>query len=81
MKDVYQILEQKQADLERVRREFESLQVVAPLLSDDATTEELTKKPTTAEKASSDDDASEATGTKGLFSSMASTRSGFWTRK
>jgi len=36
VKDVYQILEQKQADLVRVRRELESLQIVAPLLSDDA---------------------------------------------
>jgi hypothetical protein len=76
MKNVYQILEQKEADLNRVRRELESLQVVASLLSD----EEPAKKPTSAEKAPLDED-SEATGTKGLFSSVASTRSGFWTRK
>jgi len=79
MKDVYQILEQKEADLDRVRRELESLQMVASLLSDDAT-EQLTKKPAIAEKPSLEDD-SEATGTKGLFSSITSTRSTFWTRK
>lgn len=79
MKDVYQVLEKKQADLNRVRREFESLQVVAPLLSDDVT-DESTKKPTSGEKVPLDDDL-EGTGTKGLFSSMASARSGFWSRK
>jgi hypothetical protein len=79
MKDVYQILEQKEADLTRVRRELESLQVVASLLTDE-TREEPAKKPTSGEKPPLDED-SEATGTKGLFSSVASTRSGFWTRK
>ena len=79
MKDVYQILEQKQADLDRVRRELESLQVVASLLCDDAT-EDPTKKPTAAEKPPLNEN-SEATGTQGLFSSIGSTRPGFWTRK
>jgi len=78
MKDVYQMLEQKQADLDRVRRELESLQLIVPLLSEDAT-EEPARKPTSAEKPLDED--SEATGTRGLFSSIASTRSSFWTRK
>jgi len=79
MKNVYEILEQKQADLDRVRRELESLKLVAPLLSDE-TTEEPTKKPTSAEKSAFEND-SEATGTGSLFSSVAATRSSFWTRK
>ena len=34
MKDVYEILKQKEADLARVSREVESLRTVAPLLQD-----------------------------------------------
>jgi hypothetical protein len=44
MKDVYEVLHQKEADLARVRREIESLHLVASLLSDDLTSEEQTKK-------------------------------------
>jgi hypothetical protein len=36
MKDAYEVLQQKEADLARVRHEIESLQVVASLLSVDA---------------------------------------------
>lgn len=35
MKDVCQLLIQKEADLARVRKELESLNIVAPLLTDD----------------------------------------------
>lgn len=35
MKDAYEVLEQKEADLSRVRQEIESLRIVAPLLVDD----------------------------------------------
>jgi len=68
MKDVYQILEQKEADLDRIRCEIESLRLVAPLLSDD--TQETIKKPTSAEKPI--EKGSEATGTGSLFSSISS---------
>ena len=34
MKDAYAILEQKEADMARVRREIESLRIVAPLLEE-----------------------------------------------
>ena len=44
MKDVYEVLHQKEADLARVRREIESLHVVASVLSDDLISDELTKK-------------------------------------
>ena len=35
MRDLYQILRQKELDIERIRREIEALQSVIPLLSDD----------------------------------------------
>ena len=44
MKNAYEVLEQKETDLARVRHEIESLRVVAPLLSDELPSEELTKK-------------------------------------
>ena len=44
MKDAYELLRQKQADLARLRHEIESLRLVASLLSDDLPSDELTKK-------------------------------------
>jgi hypothetical protein len=44
MKNAYEVLEQKEIDLARVRHEIESLRIVAPLLSDELPSEELTKK-------------------------------------
>ena len=61
MKDAYAVLEQKEADLARVRQEIESLRIVASLLEK---TDDLP--------------ALEATGTDGLFSSVATTRSSLW---
>jgi len=39
MKDAYEVLYQKEADLARVRQEVESLRVAASLLAEDASTE------------------------------------------
>jgi hypothetical protein len=44
MKNAYEVLHQKETDLARVRHEIASLQIVAPLLSDELPSEELTKK-------------------------------------
>jgi len=41
MKNAYAVLEQKETDLARVRQEIESLRTVAPLLSDQLSSEEL----------------------------------------
>jgi hypothetical protein len=72
MKDPYEVLRQKEADLARVGQEIESLQVVASLLSDDLTSDELTKKKeSAAEKTLDRGFASEATGTDGLLSPIA----------
>jgi hypothetical protein len=35
MKDAYEVLHQKEADLERIRREIESLTITASLLAED----------------------------------------------
>ena len=36
MKDLYQVLEQKKTEIERVRREIEALHFVIPLLAENA---------------------------------------------
>ena len=36
MKDPYQVLKQKEIDIERVRKEIEALHLVIPLLAEDA---------------------------------------------
>jgi hypothetical protein len=78
MKDVYEALQQKEADLARVRNEIESLRVVASLLSDNLGSDELTKKRSAAEKPFNGDLDSEGTGTDGLFSSVPDSRPSFW---
>lgn len=50
MKDVYEVLNKKEADLGRVRKEVESLRLVVPLLSEDS--EKPVKKPASGEKPS-----------------------------
>jgi hypothetical protein len=40
MKDAYEHLHQKESDLARVRKEVESLNIVAPLLADDRTSDD-----------------------------------------
>ena len=44
MRDVHEVLHQKEAALARVRHEIESLHVVASLLADDLASDELTQK-------------------------------------
>lgn len=80
MKDVYEVLQKKQADLARVRQEVESLHLVASLLSEQSATDELPKKPaSSAEEVLELPEESEATGTGGMFSSVAPPpRSSFW---
>jgi len=80
MKDAYELLYQKEADLVRVRQEIESLKIAASLLADNLSSDDqhpgpdgLDKKP--AEKAPSLSSDSNATGTEGPFSIA---RPGFW---
>lgn len=78
MKDAYQLLEEKEADLARVRREVESLQIVRPLLSDDANTEPDTSKKRDNSTEIEEEERLEvhATGTDGRAASESKQR--FW---
>jgi hypothetical protein len=79
MKNAYEVLEQKETDLARVRHEIESLRIVAPLLSDELPSEELTRKRASSAEETLDSDSEKATGTDGLFSSMnPAPRPRFW---
>ena len=80
MNEVYDLLRQKERDLERVRHEIESLQIVAPLLSDDIPSNDLpAKKEISSEKELKRGNDSKATGTDNLFSSMnPESRPSFW---
>jgi hypothetical protein len=82
MQNVYEVLQQKQAELARVRKEIECLNIVAGLLSDDRTSDD--PAPNSAESPPSpladtisrlSDSA--ATNVDNLFSSAA-TRSNLW---
>ena len=82
MKDAYEVLQQKQTDLARVRKEIDSLNIVARLLSDDDTSDKI-QKPKEAPPSSLSDTISRlsdsaATNVDNLFSSVATSRSGFW---
>ena len=77
MKDAYEVLQQKESDLARVRHELESLRITASLLSDNLSSEELPRKrESSGEKTL--DSRPEATGTDGLFSSNDNSRPTFW---
>lgn len=79
MKDAYEVLQQKEADLARVRNEIESLRIVSSLLSDEMTSDELTKKPArAAEKTLDHGPGSKAAGRDGVLFSDAGSRPGFW---
>ncbi|MGA8505300.1 MAG: hypothetical protein WB762_06795 [Candidatus Sulfotelmatobacter sp.] len=79
MKNAYEVLQQKETDLARVRHEIESLRIVASLLSEELPSEELTKKRARSEEETWDRGSENATGTDGLFSSIdPAPRPGFW---
>ena len=68
MRDAYEVLHQKETDLARVRREIESLRIVAPLLSDELSSEELTKKGARSAEETLEPSSEKATGTDDLSS-------------
>ncbi len=79
MRDAYQMLQQKETELARVRHEVASLRIVAPLLSADSSAERSEH----ANESSEDEHAearseSEATGTNGLFSFETVPRPNIW---
>ena len=80
MKEIDLVLQQREADIAHVRKEIESLQIVAPLLSDEAPSDELTKKPASSEETLDQrGEGSELTGPYSLFSSVSDgPREKFW---
>ncbi len=48
MKNVYEVLRQKELELARLEKEVEALRVAAPLLSDESMVEASSNKPTLA---------------------------------
>ena len=79
MKDAYEVLRQKEADVARLRHEIASLQIVAPLLSDDSHTDHPQQRTEGSEEGSSGPQSDpEVTGTDGLLSSVPASRSGLW---
>ena len=79
MKDAYEVLKQKEANLNRVRTEIESLRLAASLLADDADRDQSDDNDLTSEEdADNLHKGLEPAGTEALFSSVASSRSGLW---
>jgi hypothetical protein len=78
MKDAYAVLEQKEADLARVRQEIESLRIVASLLVDDLNSNDSDQTHLISAEKTDDLPDLEATGTDGLFPSVATSRSSLW---
>jgi hypothetical protein len=76
MKNAHEVLRQKEEDLVRVRKEVDSLRLIAPMLGDDEGS--AGRDDASTDRTSPDDHGSEATGTDGLFSSASSPRPRFW---
>jgi hypothetical protein len=79
MRDVYEVLRQKEADVARVRHEIESLLLTASLLRDQPTSDNLdAHRESPTETGSEHDPDSKAIGTNGLVSSVSDSRPRFW---
>jgi hypothetical protein len=69
MRDVRELLAEKEAEAQRVRTEVESLQAVIPLLTDDRLASAPNRKPVSSVQAAAGND---------LAASAASAKSRFW---
>jgi hypothetical protein len=69
MRDALELLTEKETELERVRKEIESLRAVLPLLADDIQEPQPDRKPVSNVQ---------ATGTGDLSSSVGNSRPKFW---
>ena len=79
MKDAYELLHQKESDLARVRKEIESLNLVAPLLAEDGTSNDAAENsdPTPLSDTISRLSDSAATNADNMFASATKSRPGF----
>ena len=80
MKDIQEILRQKESECERVQKEIEALRIVIPLLEGDSLPEaDGRKQPEHASEAASN---AASTGTDGpIFSAVTQSESSFWKRR
>jgi len=79
MKDAYELLHQKESDLARVRKEVESLNIVAPLLADDQPSDDPgeNSEPTPLSDTISRLSDSAATNADNVFDTPTKSRHGF----
>jgi hypothetical protein len=79
MRNAYELLNQKEADLARVRHQVDSLRIAAALLSDGADANDSTSEPAGAgDDASGEASRAAATGTDGMFSPATPSRPKLW---
>lgn len=69
MKEVLELLTEKETELQRVRKQVDSLRAVIPLLANDRFEPESNRKPVSNVQ---------ATGSEGLSSSRVNSKSSFW---
>jgi hypothetical protein len=77
MKDVQEVLTRKEMELAALRKEIESLQLTIALLTEEQADNGIEDKKL-PQRDAEQHSGSQATGTHGLFSSVASAESGFW---
>lgn len=82
MKDAYEVLQKKQADLDRVRKEIESLKIAERLLSEDRASDDPNQdrklSPGSLNDTISRLSDSAAANAEKLFPAVNPSRSGFW---
>lgn len=82
MKNAYEVLQQKQSDIARIRKEIESLNIVASLLSDESTSGEPDPSDRSPRSSLSDTVSrlsdSAASHADNMFSSVTNSEPGFW---
>ncbi|MBV8475276.1 MAG: hypothetical protein JOZ36_01315 [Acidobacteria bacterium] len=78
MKDAYQLLQQKEMELARIRHEIDSLRIVAPLIEDSHFDDSSQTQSQDEEEHSEAHSDVQATGTDGLFSYSMGPRPKIW---
>ncbi len=78
MKNAYEVLRQKEAELSRIRHEIASLRIVAPLLSDQSHSDPQPQSDNSEEEEHDAQPEAEATGTDALFSFTSASRPKIW---
>jgi hypothetical protein len=79
LKDIYEVLRQKEADCARVQAEIDALRLVIPLVDGERTD---AGEPRASDEEDHSAKEAKATGTEGpIFSSVGGSESSFWKRR